>query len=391
MTKHELAHKATFKCRLCDKQYRRKSSLKVHENKHHANESTKASFTCCICKKIFASAKDLQLHAKFHNQLGSGEKRTAINGNVEVHTLRPRGIDRFDLIRFLSSVKSSDEKYLLTKVQHQAIKWYLVSQVELTREDREGEIRTVEPYFRSVTYTFLSKKEYKVHELNQALQKMVIGLEKYIHESSGWILRTVKKLDIHTVSYKPLGGSCFIDLPKTLENSHTILNIRNNDNKCFIWAVLSALHPTDMNACDVESYNYYEGELNMAGISCPVPLSKLNQFERQNNDISINVFGFENNEIYPLRITKQKNRKYTNLLFLQNDDSWHYCLIKELNAFLHRTKTSKWRTFFCPYCLQGFTRQDLLDKHIDFCSVNGEQKIILPTKGKDDIFGPLGV
>ena len=153
-----------------------------------------------------------------------------------------------------------------------------------------------------------------------------------------------------------------------------------------MWAVLSAIHPSEIIPCDAENYSPYEEELKMAGIPYPVPLSKIHQFERQNNDISINVFGFENNEIYPLRITKQKNRKHhIYLLFLQKDNASHYCLIKDLNAFLHRTKTSKSKTFFCPYCLQGFTRQDLLDKHTDFCSANGEQKIILPTKGKDDI------
>ena len=112
----------------------------------------------------------------------------------------------------------------------------------------------------------------------------------------------------------------------------------------------------------------------------------MNKFEQQNNDISLNVFGFENDEIYPLRITKQKTRRHhINLLFLQKDERSHYCLIKDLNSFLHRTKTSKWKTFFCVYCLQGFTRQDILDKHIVFCSPNGEQKIVLPTKGTDDI------
>ena len=115
-----------------------------------------------------------------------------MNGDVEVHTLRRREIDQFDLIGFLSSLKPFFEKYLLTKVLHQAIKWYLVSQVELTREDPEGENRTVEPYFRSTTYIFFSENDYEVHDVNQALQKMVIGLEKYIHESSGWLLKTVK-------------------------------------------------------------------------------------------------------------------------------------------------------------------------------------------------------
>ena len=384
--KHELAHKVTFKCQWCGKQYRRKSGLKIHENRIHGHDKIETQFTCSICDKKFLLAKDLKLHGKSHNQLGSGQQRSAINDAAEIRSLHPTGIDRFDLVKFLSSVKSSIEKYLFAKVQHHSIKWYLVSQVELTRENQNGEIQTAEPYFRSLTYTFLTKEDFEMHDLNHALQKIVIGLEKYIHESSGWVLKTVKNLDIHTVSYKPLRGSCHIELPKTLEKSHTILNIRNDDNKCFTWAILSALHPIYINPYDVGHYKPYEKELNMLGISYPVPLSKVNRFERQNIGISINIFGFESNEIYPLRITKQKNRKnHINLLFLQNDESSHYCLIKDLNAFLHRTKTTNRRAFFCPYCLQGFSRQDLLDNHIDLCCVNGEQKIILPTKGKDDI------
>ena len=383
LIKHELSHTVTFKCDLCKKQYRRKSSLQKHEIDIHHMDNKQAEFVCRICRKVFLSAKDLKFHAKTHNQVGKGEHLSAMNGAAVVQTLRPRGIDRFDLVKFLSNIKSSVEKYLLNKVRRQAVKWYLVSEVELTREDREREIRTVEPYFRSVTYTLLSENDYDVHDLNEALQKMVIGLEKYIHESSGWVLKTVKKLDIHTVLYKPLGGSCFIALPKTLEKMHSILNVRNDDNKCFSWAILSSLHPTETNPYHVENYKPYEGELNMKGIMYPVALSKLNKFEQQNNDISLNVFGFENDEIYPLRITKQKTRRHhINLLFLQKNERSHYCLLKDLNSFLHRTKTSKWKTFFCVYCLQGFTRQDLLDKHIVFCSPNGEQKMYFLLKAQ---------
>ena len=103
-------------------------------------------------------------------------------------------------------------------MRRHAIKWYLVVQVELTSEDRQGEVHTVEPFFRSITYSLLSEDTFEMHDLNAALQKLVIGLKKYIQECSGWILGTVKQLDIHTVTYKPLGGSSYIDLPDTLKN-----------------------------------------------------------------------------------------------------------------------------------------------------------------------------
>ncbi|MEW8547420.1 MAG: C2H2-type zinc finger protein [Candidatus Thiodiazotropha sp.] len=105
LIKHELAHKVTFKCQLCGKQYRRKSSLKIHENTIHRHDKKETQFTCSVCHKTFLMAKDLRLHAKSHNQLGSGLKRSAINDAAEIRTLHPTGIDRFDLVKFLSTVK----------------------------------------------------------------------------------------------------------------------------------------------------------------------------------------------------------------------------------------------------------------------------------------------
>ncbi len=126
--------------------------------------------------------------------------------------------------------------------------------MELHREDRDGDVRTVQPYFRSLTYTLLTEDTLDDHDMNEALQKLVAGLEKYIHESSGWILRSVIRLDIHTALYKPLGGSSYINLPTTLKQSKTILNIRNTDNKCFVWAALSQLHRAEEDPQNVENY-----------------------------------------------------------------------------------------------------------------------------------------
>ena len=122
------------------------------------------------------------------------------------------------------------------------------------------------------------------------------------------------------------------------------------------------LHQIERNPENPEHYYEYEKELNMRGIPFPVTLSKINQFERQNVNISINVFGFECGEISPLKITKHKGRlQHVNLLYLQNNDCSHFCLIRDLNTFLFRTKTKQNKHYFCPYCLNGFTKQVLLE------------------------------
>ena len=48
--------------------------------------------------------------------------------------------------------------------------------------------------------------------------------------------------------YKPLRGISYIPLPKELANKKAIINLKNNDNLCFKWAVTRALNPLDKNA-----------------------------------------------------------------------------------------------------------------------------------------------
>ena len=382
--KHELAHRTAFKCDTCGKVYARKYRLYQHKKASLCTAET--IFTCSTCGRSFSTPRELIGHNESHRPQTGGQSRTAVNGAAEINTLKPVGIDKFDLVKFLANIRPAIEKHLLAKVRQRAIKWYIVAQVELVREERDREVQTVEPFFRSVAYTLLSEETFESHDLNQALQKLVVGLEKYIHESSGWILRRVKHLDIHTVVYKPLGGSSYLELPKTLINSHSLLNIKNRDDKCFVWVILANIHQVTESADEVHHYTSYECDLNMKGIDFPVSLSKLNQFEKQNEAFSVNVFGYENNEIYPLRITRQKGRKYhVNLLYLQKGDLSHYCLIRNLNRFLSRSKSCRNVTYFCDFCLHGYIREDLMLKHREFCAVNGEQKIVLPQKGVDDI------
>ena len=340
--KHELGHSDTFHCDTCGNRYRRLWSLRLHQQRsqHQDERRRSTTFHCSTCGREFTTARALIRHndeVHHHQEQQGNASQSALNGFAEVKTLRPVESERFDLVNFLAGARTAVEKYLVSKVRRNPIKWYVVAQVELTREMAEGETLTVQPFFRSVNYTLLTPENFDPTDLNSALQKLVIGLEKYIHESSGWNLRKVKLLNIHTVLYKPLEGSSFIDLPFSLKQCGALLNIDNQDNKCFLWCLIAALNRFRENPENVQHYTPYEKEFDMIGISYPVSLSNLDRFERQNNVISVNVFG---------RITKQKGKKHVNLLFLQEGYITHYCLITDLNRFLHRTKTCHKKMIF---------------------------------------------
>ena len=108
-------------------------------------------------------------------------------------------------------------------------------------------------------------------------------------------------------------------------------------------------------------------------------------FENQNQIISINVFAFEENEILPLKITRNVGRiHHVDLLYLTDMKTSHLYLIRNLNKFLFRTKSHKCKMHFCPYCLHGFVTEKSLQNHVPYCSIHGPQKVELPMAGKND-------
>ena len=82
-----------------------------------------------------------------------------------------------------------------------------------------------------------------------------------------------------------------------------------------MWSVLAALHPIPRrsNPERIHHYQPHVKELNFDGIEFPVPVSKIPKFEKQ-NEIAINVFGFERGALFPVYISKERYSVHVNLL-----------------------------------------------------------------------------
>ena len=314
------------------------------------------------------------------------EEISALGNRVVNRYLLPRGGERYDMLIFFSNVRDRLRNYLQSRArQLGGIKWNLCVQVEMGRDDAH-EVSISSPYFRSRTYITLSGEGLNEHDLNEALQKMFESLEKFMREGSGWYVKKVLKLEIQTIVYKPLRGSTYLPLPMSLSKSVSILNINNRDDKCFLYCLLASLHPVAKEPELVEHYYQFSNEVNMSGITYPVNLSQIRKVENQNESISINVFGYENQTVIPLRITDKYQRPHhVNLLWLTNEANSHYCLIKDLNRFLSRTKKDNNKLYFCCFCLHAFTKETLMQEHIKYCSRHEAQRIELPIKGYNDI------
>lgn len=176
------------------------------------------------------------------------------------------------------------------------------------------------------------------------------------------------KLDIGCVVYVPLQGSSYLRLPRELIDKKAVLNIKNDDEGCFVWTVLAALHPVHWKDHPEHRYHYkkYVNELNLDGIEFSMKVSQIANFERQNTAIRVNVFGYEQKELFPVYITKEKKENHVNLLLIANNETRHYFLIRNRNRLL--SSLTK---------LHGFIREDLLLDHEPHCSKHRPQKIKL--------------
>ena len=69
-------------------------------------------------------------------------------------------------------------------------------------------------------------------------------IDAWINRGSGWIIKLIESQYITISTYRPLVGSSDIDLPTELKNPRKgLINIKNNDQKCFLWCHVRHINP----------------------------------------------------------------------------------------------------------------------------------------------------
>ena len=223
------------------------------------------------------------------------------------------------------------------------------------------------------------------------VDRVLETLATFQRDGSNWTFKSIICLEIHTVVYEPLRGSSYIPLPPKLAQKKAIINMNNEDDKCFTWSVLRALNPREDHAERIDKdLKKKEDSLNMTGIVYPVQLNALDKFERQNPTISINVFGYEESVLYPLRVSKCEDRVSVDLLLIYDDEKRHYCLIKSMSRLLSsQTSKKKVKHHYCLRCLNPFYSQEKLATHKEYCGAHEAVKIEMPKEGSTISFKHL--
>jgi hypothetical protein len=92
----------------------------------------------------------------------------------------------------------------------------------------------------------------------------------------------ILRLDIRVGKYVTQYGSCFTELPTNLKYKKALINIRNYDEKCFIWCCISKLYTTKKTwrQINIKDYKKYSGKFNLKGIVFPLDINKIEKYEK---------------------------------------------------------------------------------------------------------------
>ena len=299
-----------------------------------------------------------------------------------------------DIPNYLSYVKNMVFELIENYLIESNIKIQLILNV-LTSVGNYGEenYREDNTYLNSITK--LITQSNNLNEIYEEITDHILeSFSSYEGRGSGWKFMGIQNLEILITKVKHFGGSSYIELPLEIKNKKACVNVQNNNQECFKFSILAALHYDEIkdNLKRPSSYTKWLNDLNFDGIDFPVDLKDIDKFENQ-NPYRINVLGYENKEIYPLRISNKNCDELTINLLLINDKNEeikdeklsedkinnHYVWIKDLSKLLSKQISNhNGKRFICIRCFNCFRLESAFKKHEEICKNIDFIKTLVP-------------
>ena len=82
------------------------------------------------------------------------------------------------------------------------------------------------------------------YNLEKSFQKILYRIDNWINEGPGWVNESIDAESVNISIYSPLSGNSYVELPRRLKNTvKGLINIKNNNNKCFLRCHIRHLNP----------------------------------------------------------------------------------------------------------------------------------------------------
>ena len=185
-------------------------------------------------------------------------------------------------------------------------------------------------------------------------------------------------------------GGTYIDSPKWLKDKKPTINAKNNDHKCFQYAVTLALNldNIDNHPERISKIKPFINQHNWKDIDFP-PTNKDWRKPELNSDIAVNILYIKHNTKKIQLAYRSKNNLTCNkqiiLLTITDGEKWHYLIVKNLPGLLKGKTSTHEKDFYCLNCFHSYRTKSKLESHKNTCENHDYCHVKMPTKDNNII------
>ena len=163
-------------------------------------------------------------------------------------------------------------------------------------------------------------------------------------------------------------GGSYIDSPKWLKDKKSTVNPKNNDDKCFQYAVTLALNLDKIKKDPqrISKIKPFIDQYNWKDIDSPATSKDWKKL-KLNNEIALKMLYVPHNTRKIQVVYKSKYNltcdKQVILLMITDGEKWHYLVVKNLPGLLRGITSSHKEDFHCLNCFHSYRTKNKLTVH----------------------------
>ena len=207
---------------------------------------------------------------------------------------------------------------------------------------------------------------------------------------------TSTKLYEYGVTYKlteytPIsGGSEFNKIPELFTTKKSLLSLKNNDNKCFLYCYIREfLNSITKNRFRITKKDKELADKIINETNLDFENVSINEIDKIEKKLQVNVNVFSCDKKYknknPVRKSRTDYDRTLDLLLI--DGINHYIIINNIHCFLSNRGNEK-DVYVCRTCLNTFYSEIKYNEHINYCK-NRKPQRLMPANDKHIKFNKL--
>ena len=186
-------------------------------------------------------------------------------------------------------------------------------------------------------------------------------------------------------------GGSYIEPAKWIKDKRSVINPKNNDYKCFQYAITVVLNRDQINRDPqrISKIKPFIEQSNWNGIEFPAASTDWKIFEQNNDSIGLNVLyvhhGTKNISLAYKSKHNLNREEQVILLMISNGEKWHYTAVARLSGLLRGVTYNHNDDFYCLNCFHAFRTKNKLEEHKKICEDHDYYHAEMPTKDNDII------